>query len=82
MTSSTKLSVYGIPSDATEDSIRQAMKPYGSLSSIRIGYNRDTGKPIGIAWIEFHSQESCKRALKDGYAKVRLTSVKMYPCKK
>ncbi len=48
---------------STEDTLRQAMASAGAVSSVRLPTYPDTGKPRGIAFVEFAAEESLAKAL-------------------
>ena len=47
-----KLYVGNLPFSATEDDIRQAFSQYGSVSSVALINDRDTGQPRGFGFVE------------------------------
>jgi len=62
---SVRLFVGNLPYDTTETDLREFFSPVGSLSSVIIPTDRDTGKPRGFAFVEFDdpalAEESSRR---------------------
>jgi len=50
---SVRLFVGNLPYDTTEADLREFFSPIGSLSTVIIPTDRDTGKPRGFAFVEF-----------------------------
>ena len=47
----TKLSVGNLPFTATEDSVRELFAPHGTVESISLITDRDTGRPRGFGFV-------------------------------
>ncbi|MBX3423532.1 MAG: RNA-binding protein [Pirellulaceae bacterium] len=48
---------------ATEDDIRSAFSAYGSVTSVNIIMDRDTGRSRGFAFVEMQNAEEAKQAV-------------------
>lgn len=58
-----------MPFDATEDELREIMNSAGTVLSIRIVYDKDTGMSRGFSFCEYRDIETCITAIKslNGY---------------
>lgn len=59
---SARLFVGNLPYDTTETDLREFFSPIGSLSTVIIPTDRDTGKPRGFAFVEFDSPAQAEEA--------------------
>jgi RNA recognition motif-containing protein len=73
--------VGGLSYDADEDAIRELFGGCGEILSCRVPKFEDSGRPKGIAFVEFASAESVDKALEldgsshmDRYIKVNISS--------
>jgi len=56
----TKLFVGNLPFTATEDSVRALFSPHGTIESLALINDRDTGRPRGFGFIEMSSGDAAK----------------------
>ncbi len=56
----TKLFVGNLPFSATEDSVRALFSPHGTIESLALINDRDTGRPRGFGFIEMSSGDAAK----------------------
>ncbi|XP_055386168.1 squamous cell carcinoma antigen recognized by T-cells 3 [Condylostylus longicornis] len=56
-----KVFVKGLPYDITQEELRELFEPFGKISDIRIVYHK-SGKPKGIAYIEYENENSASLA--------------------
>jgi RNA recognition motif-containing protein len=56
----TKLFVGNLPFSATEQSVRALFEPHGTIESIALINDRDTGRPRGFGFIEMSSADASK----------------------
>ena len=56
----TKLFVGNLPFSATEQSVRALFEPYGTIDSLALINDRDTGRPRGFGFIEMPSSDASK----------------------
>lgn len=56
----TKLFVGNLPFSATEDSVRALFTPFGTIESLALINDRDTGRPRGFGFIEMSSGDAAK----------------------
>ncbi|HEY4507814.1 MAG TPA: RNA-binding protein [Candidatus Paceibacterota bacterium] len=49
----TKLFVGNLPFSATDDSIREAFAPYGTVTSASVVMDRETGRSRGFGFVEY-----------------------------
>ena len=56
----TKLFVGNLPFSATEDSLRALFTPHGTVESLAIINDRDTGRPRGFGFIEMSSADASR----------------------
>ena len=61
-----KLYVGNLPFSATEDDIRELFSPYGTVHSVNLISDRDTGRPRGFAFVEMDGGKAAMEAL-DGH---------------
>ena len=58
-----KVFVGGLNYNTTEESLNQLFAQFGSILSLRIVRNHETGRSRGFAFIIFDSEESAKASL-------------------
>lgn len=63
--SSCVLHISGLPRDATEEDLREMCEPVGKLKSVRLTFEKLTGKVQRFAFAEFESADDLQRALKE-----------------
>ena len=56
----TKLFIGNLPFSATEQSVRALFEPHGTIESIALINDRDTGRPRGFGFIEMSSSDASK----------------------
>ena len=56
----TKLFVGNLPFSATEQSVRALFEPHGTIESIALINDRETGRPRGFGFIEMSSSDASK----------------------
>jgi RNA recognition motif-containing protein len=56
----TKLFVGNLPFSATEQSVRALFEPHGTIESLALINDRDTGRPRGFGFIEMPSADASK----------------------
>lgn len=56
----TKLFVGNLPFTATEDSVRNLFMPHGTIESLALITDRDTGRPRGFGFIEMSSADAAR----------------------
>ena len=49
--------------DTTEDALRQAFEGFGSVSTVKIITDRDSGQPRGFAFVEMDSKDEAMAAI-------------------
>jgi len=59
---SSKLYVGNLPFTISETDLREAFKPFGSVTDIYIANDRETGRPRGFAFVSFSTPEESKLA--------------------
>lgn len=59
------LFVGGLAFNATEQDVREAFAPCGTVTSCRIVTDRETGRSKGFGFVEFASEDSIERAVRD-----------------
>ena len=59
------LFVGGLAFNATEQDVREAFAPCGTITSCRIVTDRETGRSKGFGFVEFASEDSIERAVRD-----------------
>jgi RNA recognition motif-containing protein len=58
-----KLYVGNLPFSATEDTIRDLFSQYGTVHSVRLISDRDTGRPRGFGFVEMDGAQEAIQAL-------------------
>jgi RNA recognition motif-containing protein len=56
----TKLFVGNLPFSATEQSVRALFEPHGTIDSLALINDRDTGRPRGFGFIEMSNADASK----------------------
>jgi RNA recognition motif-containing protein len=56
----TKLFVGNLPFSATEESVRELFAPHGTIDSLALINDRDTGRPRGFGFIEMSTDDAAK----------------------
>lgn len=56
----TKLFVGNLPFSATEQSVRALFEPHGTIDSIALINDRETGRPRGFGFIEMSNSDASK----------------------
>jgi len=56
----TKLFVGNLPFSATEESVRALFAPHGTIESLALINDRDTGRPRGFGFIEMSSADAAR----------------------
>jgi RNA recognition motif-containing protein len=56
----TKLFVGNLPFSATEQSVRALFEPHGTIESIALINDRETGRPRGFGFVEMSSSDASK----------------------
>jgi RNA recognition motif-containing protein len=56
----TKLFVGNLPFSATEESVRELFEPHGTIESLALINDRETGRPRGFGFIEMSSGDASK----------------------
>jgi len=62
--SQNKLYVGNMSFNSTEDDIRDAFAPHGTVTSVNIIMDRETGRPRGFAFVEMGSDSEAQAAVK------------------
>ncbi|KAK7494753.1 hypothetical protein BaRGS_00013880 [Batillaria attramentaria] len=57
--------VGNIPYDATEEQLKEIFNQVGPVSSFRLVYDRETGKPKGYGFCEYQDQETAQSAMRN-----------------
>ena len=57
-----KLYVGNLPFSITEGELRDLFEPHGTIESINVIMDRDTGRPRGFAFVEFGDASSAEKA--------------------
>ncbi len=60
---SKKLYVGNLPFSATEADLRELFEAHGSIESINVITDRETGRPRGFAFVEMEDTESASKAM-------------------
>ncbi len=58
-----KLYVGNLTYETSEDELRDAFAAYGDVASAKIITDRDTGRSKGFGFVEFHDDDSAKKAM-------------------
>jgi RNA recognition motif-containing protein len=61
---SKKLYVGNLPFSATEDEIRAAFESHGSVESVNVITDRETGRPRGFAFVEMDDASAAEAAMR------------------
>jgi RNA recognition motif-containing protein len=56
----TKLFVGNLPFSATEQSVRALFEPHGTIESIALINDRETGRPRGFGFVEMSNSDASK----------------------
>lgn len=56
----TKLFIGNLPFSATEQSVRALFEPHGTIESLALINDRETGRPRGFGFIEMSSSDASK----------------------
>lgn len=56
----TKLFVGNLPFSATEESVRELFEPHGTIETLALINDRETGRPRGFGFIEMSSSDAAK----------------------
>jgi RNA recognition motif-containing protein len=56
----TKLFIGNLPFSATEQSVRALFEPHGTVESLALIKDRDTGQPRGFGFIEMSNSDASK----------------------
>lgn len=56
----TKLFIGNLPFSATEQSVRALFEPHGTIESLALINDRDTGRPRGFGFVEMSSPDASK----------------------
>ena len=56
----TKLYVGNLPFTATEDSVRNLFTPHGTVETLALINDRDTGRPRGFGFVEMSSADASR----------------------
>ena len=56
----TKLYVGNLPFTATEDSVRSLFAPHGTVESLALINDRETGRPRGFGFVEMSSADASR----------------------
>lgn len=60
---STRLYVGNLPFSATDDELRETFGKHGSLESVNVITDRETGRSRGFAFVEFKDADSANTAM-------------------
>jgi RNA recognition motif-containing protein len=58
-----KLYVGNLPFSVTEADLRQLFEEYGTVESVNVITDRDTGRPRGFAFVEMENAENADKAI-------------------
>ena len=61
---SKKLYVGNLPFSATEDELRELFARHGSVDSVKVIMDRDTGRPRGFAFVEMSEPSAATDAIR------------------
>jgi RNA recognition motif-containing protein len=59
-----RLYVGNLPFSATEDDIRAAFERHGSVASVNVITDRETGRPRGFAFVEMEDESAAADAMR------------------
>ena len=59
-----KLYVGNLPFSATEDELRSAFGAHGSVASVNVIMDRETGRPRGFAFVEMEDASAAESAMR------------------
>jgi RNA recognition motif-containing protein len=60
---SKKLYVGNLPFSSTEDELRSVFERFGSVDSVNVITDRETGRPRGFAFVEMSEESAAKDAI-------------------
>ena len=60
---STKLYVGNLPYDATEEELNELFAQAGSVQSVTVVTDRETGRPRGFGFVEMATEEAARKAI-------------------
>ena len=60
---SKKLYIGNLPFSATEDELRSLFEPHGSIASVNVIMDRDTGRARGFAFVEMEEASAADAAM-------------------
>jgi RNA recognition motif-containing protein len=60
---STKLFVGGLPWATTDDELRAAFEPHGTVVSANVVTDRDTGRSRGFGFVEYDNEQAASKAV-------------------
>lgn len=65
----TRLYVGNLPYSTTEDDLRRLFGQAGTVESVTMPTERETGRPRGFAFVEMHTADEAERAIRmfNGY---------------
>ncbi len=61
---SKKLYIGNLPFSATEDELRSLFEPHGSIASVNVIMDRDTGRARGFAFVEMEEASAADAAMR------------------
>jgi len=61
---SKKLYVGNLPFTSTEEDIRQLFQQHGTVDSVNVISDRETGRPRGFAFVEFSEESAASNAIR------------------
>jgi RNA recognition motif-containing protein len=61
---SKKLYIGNLPFTATEDELRDLFERHGSVASVKVITDRETGRPRGFAFVEMSEQSAATDAIR------------------
>lgn len=65
-----KLFVSNLPFDTSEEELREVFERFGSVASVKIVLDRDTGRSRGFGFVAFESSSTAEEAMQqlDGFS--------------
>ena len=60
-----KLYVGNLPFSASEDDVREAFEAFGTVVSVNLVMDRETGRPRGFGFVEYASPEEAQAAIQN-----------------